>query len=73
VGLNRNDISYYGLNDMAGSVWEWTGEQVDGKIVVRGGLWNLHLDYEYSKTFERNLLDPDRRFPFLGFRCARSK
>jgi formylglycine-generating enzyme required for sulfatase activity len=72
VGLNRKDVSFYGVRDMAGSVWEWTADRVDGKSVVRGGLWNLHLDYEYSKTYERNLIPPDRRFIFLGFRCARS-
>lgn len=73
VGLNRKDVSFYGAKDMAGSVWEWTADRVDGKSIVRGGLWNLHLDYEYSKTYERNLIHPDRRFIFLGFRCARSK
>lgn len=73
VGLNRKDVSFYGVRDMAGSVWEWTADRVDGKSVTRGGLWNLHLEYEYSKTYERNLIDPDRRFIFLGFRCARSK
>jgi formylglycine-generating enzyme required for sulfatase activity len=73
VGLNRKDVSFYGVKDMAGSVWEWTADRVDGKSVVRGGLWNFHLDYEYSKTYERNLIPPDRRFIFLGFRCAKSK
>ncbi len=73
VGLNRQDVSFYGVRDMAGSIWEWTADRVDGKTVTRGGLWNHHLDYEYSKTFERNLIDPDNRFIFLGFRCARSK
>lgn len=73
VGLNRKDVSVYGVRDVAGSVWEWTADQVGGKGITRGGLWNLHLDYEYSKTFERNLIDPDDRFIFLGFRCARSK
>lgn len=73
VGLNRKDVSIYGVRDMAGSVWEWTSDRVEGKVAVRGGLWNLHLDYEYSKTYERNLIHPERRFIFLGFRCAKSK
>ncbi len=72
VGLNRVDVSFYGLRDMGGSVWEWTGKKEEGKIVVRGGLWNLHLDYEYSRTFDRNRIAPESRFPFLGFRCAQS-
>jgi len=73
VGLNRRDVSIYGVRDMAGSVWEWTADRVGGKAATRGGLWNFHLDYEYSKTFERNLLAPESRFLFLGFRCARSE
>lgn len=73
VGLDRKDVSFYGVRDMAGSVWEWTADRVGGKAAARGGLWNYHLDYEYSKTFERNLIDPSLRFIFLGFRCARSK
>lgn len=71
-GLNRRDVSFYGVRDMAGSVWEWTADQMDGKRITHGGLWNHHLDYEYSKTFERNIIDPNRRFIFLGFRCAKT-
>ncbi|KMP11055.1 hypothetical protein UZ36_05690 [Candidatus Nitromaritima sp. SCGC AAA799-C22] len=71
VGLNKRDVSPYGVLDMAGSVWEWTASAVEDRQITRGGLWNLHLDYEYSKTYERNLIDPDDRFIFLGFRCAR--
>ena len=71
VGLNKRDVSPYGVLGMAGSVWEWTQDSVGEKIITRGGLWNHHLDYEYSKTYERNLIDPNDRFIFLGFRCAR--
>lgn len=70
VGSDRTDISYYGLRDMAGSVWEWVDEEHDGKKTARGGMWNLHLDYEYSKITDRILVDPNQRFIFLGFRCA---
>ncbi|PIQ96764.1 MAG: hypothetical protein COV67_07755 [Nitrospinae bacterium CG11_big_fil_rev_8_21_14_0_20_56_8] len=73
VGHDRLDISPFGAHDMAGSVWEWTADRIDHKAVVRGGLWNLHLDYEYSKTFDRNLIPADQSFSFLGFRCARSE
>ncbi|MFQ5443810.1 MAG: formylglycine-generating enzyme family protein [Nitrospinales bacterium] len=73
VGYNKKDASYYGVRDMAGSVWEWTATDAGEKKVTRGGLWNLHLDFEYSKTYERNLIAPASRFVFLGFRCARSK
>lgn len=70
VGLQKQDTSPYGVSDMAGSVWEWTQGKSGEKKVARGGLWNLHLDYEYSKTYDRNFVDADQRFPFLGFRCA---
>jgi len=73
VGLNKKDNSPYGVRDMAGSVWEWTASSENGKRVTRGGLWNHHLDYEYGKTFDRNLIAPSERFIFLGFRCAKSK
>ncbi|MBT7477459.1 MAG: SUMF1/EgtB/PvdO family nonheme iron enzyme [Nitrospina sp.] len=73
VGLNKKDTSPYGVRDMAGSVWEWTASSENGKKVTRGGLWNHHLDYEYGKTFDRNLIAPDERFIFLGFRCAKSQ
>ncbi len=58
---------------MAGSVWEWTANTDGDKAVTKGGLWNLHLDYEYSKTFESNLIRSDDTFIFLGFRCAKTK
>jgi formylglycine-generating enzyme required for sulfatase activity len=73
VGLNKKDNSPYGVRDMAGSVWEWTASSENGKKVTRGGLWNHHLDYEYGKTFDRNLIAPNERFIFLGFRCAKSE
>ncbi len=73
VGLNKKDNSPYGVRDMAGSVWEWTASSENGKKVARGGLWNHHLDYEYGKTFDRNLIAPSERLIFLGFRCAKSQ
>jgi iron(II)-dependent oxidoreductase len=73
VGFNKKDVSPYGVRNMASSVWEWTADVLDGKAIVRGGLWNLHLDYETSKTFDEIRLPPDKGFIFLGFRCARSQ
>lgn len=71
VGFNKKDRSPYGALEMASSVWEWTTGEEGGMKVAKGGLWNLHLDYEYSKTFDRITIEPDSRYIFLGFRCAR--
>lgn len=72
VGSNKQDISEYGIHDMAGSVWEWTADAQGQLKIIRGGLWNLHLDFEYSKAFEKATIPPGERLSFLGFRCVRS-
>lgn len=71
VGYNKKDRSPYGALEMASSVWEWMGGTDGEKKAARGGLWNLHLDYEYSRTSDRILVEPERRYIFLGFRCVR--
>jgi formylglycine-generating enzyme required for sulfatase activity len=72
AGTVKRDYSPYGVYGMAGSVWEWTSDDEGDKKIVRGGLWNLHLDFEFSKTFEKNIIAPEKKFIFLGFRCVRS-
>lgn len=71
VGFNKKDISVFGVRDMAASVWEWTLGDIEGKKIARGGVWNHHLDYEYSATTDRIEVMPEKRYIFLGFRCAR--
>ncbi|WDT72545.1 MAG: SUMF1/EgtB/PvdO family nonheme iron enzyme [Candidatus Manganitrophus sp.] len=71
AGFNKKDLSPYGALEMASSVWEWTLGAEGEKKIARGGVWNLHLDYEYSTTFDRILVEPDQRFIFLGFRCVK--
>jgi len=71
VGFNKRDVSIYGVRDMAASVWEWTMGSSNGKRVARGGVWNHHLDYEYSRVYEQIEVAPEKAYIFLGFRCAR--
>jgi formylglycine-generating enzyme required for sulfatase activity len=72
AGSNKQDVSAYGIHDMAGSVWEWTGDAQGERKIIRGGLWNLHLDFDYSKAYEKTAIPPGERLSFLGFRCVRS-
>lgn len=72
VASNKQDVSAYGIHDMAGSVWEWTSDAQGSLKIIRGGLWNKHLDFEYSKAFEKATIPPGERLSFLGFRCVHS-
>jgi len=63
--------SPYGLYDMAGNVWQWTGDIVPGVHYryMRGG---SKADYGYSlRVFTRNNVRPDYQSGNIGFRCAR--
>ncbi len=71
VGFNKKDVSPFGVRDMAASVWEWTLGDIEGRKIARGGVWNHHLDYEYSATTDRIEVNPEQQYIFLGFRCAR--
>jgi formylglycine-generating enzyme required for sulfatase activity len=72
VDRRKDDVSPYGVYGMASSVWEWTATDDGDQKIAKGGLWNLHLDYAYSKTYDSLRIPSDRRLPFLGFRCAAS-
>ena len=86
VGSFGAGASPYGLEDMAGNAWEWTGDRYQAYPgnsagdryygeqcrVTRGGGW--FDDEPQATTFNRNCGVPDETInDDLGFRCARSK
>jgi formylglycine-generating enzyme required for sulfatase activity len=63
--------SPYGLYDMAGNVWQWTGDITEGTHYrhMRGG---SRMTYEYNlRVWTRNSARPDWSSIAVGFRCAR--
>jgi len=66
-----DDRSPYGLYDMAGNVWQWTGTIYEGRHYrnLRGG---SHTNYAYNlRIWTHNNADPRHVSPSVGFRCAR--
>ena len=63
--------SPYGLYDMAGNVWQWTGDVYENQHYryMRGG---SKADYGYMlRAWSTNNAGPDYYSPNVGFRCAR--
>jgi len=65
--------SPYGAYDMAGNVWQWTGDVYDEQHYryMRGG---SKEDFAYKlRVWTRNSAGPDYFSPNVGFRCVRDK
>ena len=66
-----DSASPYGLYDMAGNVWQWTGDVYEDTHLryLRGG---SRSEYAYNlRVWTSNNAGPDYYGPNVGFRCAR--
>ncbi len=69
--VTLDSASPYGLYDMAGNVWQWTGDVYEGQHYryLRGGSKDT---YEMDlRVWVRNNATPAYYGPAVGFRCAR--
>jgi len=71
VGSIAFNVSPFGVYDLVGNVWEWTGEPYaavqNGFRVLHGGRFGLPQDLAYRLPVS---VDDDAYTKYTGFRCA---
>lgn len=69
----QDSASPYGLYDMAGNVWQWTGDVYEDQHYryLRGGAKD---NYAYNlRVWTRNSASPEHYGTNIGFRCVREQ
>jgi len=59
----------YGMNDMAGNVWEWTSTVFGNYRILCGGSWNSYV--QYCTVSYRSNDPPHDSYSNVGFRVCR--
>jgi len=84
VGAIPENVSPYGVMDLAGNVWEWTedwyqphpGNQYENDLygkqfkVIKGGSWHSNMDLARGSVRGKAL--PDQIKNYIGFRCVKT-